>query len=78
MYEKCQFLSMGYISALTLASVLKLSKNVHLLFKVITKDTNNISYTVIYGLGGKARLVRNLPCMHIFAIWAQAFWYLII
>ena len=23
------------------------------------------SYTVGYGLGGKAQLVRNLPCMHI-------------
>ena len=31
-------------------------------------------YTVRYGLGGKARFVRNLPCMQIFAIWAQASW----
>ena len=51
---------MGYISALTHASVLIRSKNVHLLFKVTAKDTNNISYTVRYGLGGKAQLVRNL------------------
>ena len=43
-------------------------------FKVITKDTNNISYAVRYGLGGKAQSVRNLPCMQIFVIWAQASW----
>ena len=49
-YEKCKFLSMGYISALTQASVLIRSKNVGLLFKVIAKDTNNMSYTVRYGL----------------------------
>ena len=30
MYEKCKFLSMGYISALTQASVLIWSKNVRL------------------------------------------------
>ena len=41
MFEKCKFLSMGYISALTQA----------LNFKVIAKDTDNISYTVRYGLG---------------------------
>ena len=56
MYKKCKFLSMGYISALTQASVSIRSKNVRLWFKVIAKDTNNISYTVRYGLGGKAWL----------------------
>ena len=34
MYEKCKFLSMGYISALTQASVLILSKNVRLCLKL--------------------------------------------
>ena len=34
-------------------------------FKVMAKDNNNISYTVRYGLGGKAQLMLNLPCMHI-------------
>ena len=34
--------------------------------EVIAKDTNNISDTVRYGLGRKAQLVRNLPCMQIF------------
>ena len=48
------------------------SKNVHLRFKVIAKDTKNISYTVRYGLGAKAQLVRNIPCMQIFVIWAEA------
>ena len=41
---------MGYILALTQVSVLIWSKNVRLWFKVIAKDTNNISYTVRYGL----------------------------
>ena len=44
MYEKCEFLGMGYISVLTQASVLISSKNVCLLFKVIAKDTSNISW----------------------------------
>ena len=61
---------MCYISALTRAIVL--SKNVHLGFKAIAIDTNNISYTVRYGLRGKARFVMNLPCMWIFIIWAEA------
>ena len=43
MYEKCKVLSMGYLSALTQASVLILSKNVHVWFKVIAKDTNSMS-----------------------------------
>ena len=43
-----------------------------------TKDTNNISYTVRYSLGLKAQLVRNLPCMQIFVIWAEASWQLTI
>ena len=51
MYNKYKFLPIGYISALTQASVLILSKDVLLRFKVIEKDTNNISYTVRYGLG---------------------------
>ena len=63
MYEKCKFLGMSNISALTQASVLIRSKNVRLCFKGIAKDTNNLSYTVRYGLRGKAQLVRNLPCM---------------
>ena len=29
----------------------------------IAKDSNNISYTVRYGLEGKVQFVRNLPCM---------------
>ena len=41
-------------------------------------STNNISYTVRYDLGGTTQLVRNLPCMQIFIIWAQASWQLII
>ena len=46
-YEKCKFLTMGYISALTQASVSKRNKNVHLGFEGIANDTNNISYTVM-------------------------------
>ena len=42
------------------------------------KDTNNISCTVRYGLEVKARLVRNLPFMQIFVIWAKASWQLTI
>ena len=38
----------------------------------LAKDSNNISDTVRYGLGGKAQLVGNLPCMQICVIWAQA------
>ena len=45
---------------------------------VTAKGTNNISYTVKYGLGWKAQLVRNLPCMQIFVIWAEASWKLTI
>ena len=30
----------------------------------------------MYGLGGKAHLVRNLPSMQIFVIWAQDSWQL--
>ena len=37
-----------------------------------------MSYTVRNGLGGKAQLVRNLPCMQIFVIWSQVSWQLII
>ena len=47
-----------------------------LLFEVIAKDTNNISYIVRYGLGVKAELVRNLP--QIFVILAQSSWQLTI
>ena len=74
MYVKyvCKFLSMGYISALTQASVFKLSNNVHLRFKDIAKDTSNISYTVRYSLAGKSQLMRNSPCMQIFVICAEA------
>ena len=46
--------------------------------KVIAKDTNNISYTVRSDLGGKAQLVRNLPCMQIFVILAVVSWQLTI
>ena len=44
--------------------------------KVTAKDTNNISdsYIVRYGLGLKAQLVKNLPCMRIFVIWAEVSW----
>ena len=77
MCEKCKFLNMGYISALTQASVLR-NKNVRLLFKVIAKNTSNISYTARYGLGGNAQLVRNLSFMQIFVIWAEASWKLTI
>ena len=56
MFEKCKFLSMGYISALTKARVLIIqSKNVRLGFKVMAKDNNNISYTVRYGFRVKAQ-----------------------
>ena len=65
---------MVYISTLTQASVLISSKNVHLRIKVMAKDTNNISCTVSYGFGEKAQLVRYLPCMQIFVMWAQASW----
>ena len=78
MYEKCKFLSMGYISAFTHVSVLIWSKNVCLWFKVIAKAINSISYSLRYGLGGKAQLVRNLPCIQIFVIWSQASWQLTI
>ena len=47
------------------------------IFKVIAKEANNISYTVWYGLGGKAQFVRNLSCMQIIVIWAEASWRLI-
>ena len=40
---------MDYILALTQASVLIWSKNVYQWFKVIAKDTNNISYMVLEG-----------------------------
>ena len=63
MNKKCKFLSMGYISAMTQASVLIGSENVRLRFKGFAIDTNKISYAVRNGLGGKAQLVRNLPCM---------------
>ena len=46
--------------------------------KVTAKDTNTISYTVRYALGWKAQLVRNLPCMQICVIWAEASWKLTI
>ena len=48
MYEKCKFLSIGYISALIWTSVLIKSKNVCLWFKVIANDTNNISYRQVW------------------------------
>ena len=51
MYENCKFLSMVYISALTQASVLMKHECLSVIFKVIAKDTNNISYTVRYGFG---------------------------
>ena len=38
MYEKCKFLSMCYISALTQASVLIGSKNVRLLFSSVSDE----------------------------------------
>ena len=38
----------------------------------MAKDTNNISYRVRYGLGGKAQSMRNLPCMQLFATLTQA------
>ena len=46
--------------------------------KVTAKDINNISYTVRYGLGWKAQLVRNLHCMQIFVIWSESSWKLTI
>ena len=69
---------MGYILALAQASMLIWSKNVCVWLKATAKDTNNISYTVRYGLGWKAQLVRNLPCMQIFVFWAEASWKLTI
>ena len=49
-YEKCKFLSMGYISAMAQASVnMKQGRS----FNVIVKDNNNIFYVVRNGLGGK-------------------------
>ena len=49
-----------------------------LYLKVAAKDTNDISNTFRYGLGDKAQFLRNLRCMQIFVIWAQAFSQLII
>ena len=49
MYEKCKFLSMGYISALTQTSVLYEARMFLCDFKLpgIAKDTNNISHAVL-------------------------------
>ena len=47
-------------------------------FKVIAIDTNNISYTIRYGLREKHELVKNFSCMQIFVIWTEASWQLII
>ena len=56
MYEKRKFLSMGYISALTQASVFNMKQECSSVMYInfIAKDTSNISYTVRYGLGQKA------------------------
>ena len=48
-----------------------MNKNVCLWFKVIAKDTNNISRTVRFGSWGK-----EFAWMQIFVIWDQASWQL--
>ena len=48
----------------------QLCTNVPVCLKDISKDTNNISYTVRYGrygLGGNVQSVRNLHSMQIFS-----------
>ena len=59
---------MGYISALTKASVFAKQRMFAGDLKVIAKDTNNISNTVRYGLGMKTKSESYLPWMQIFVI----------
>ena len=69
MYEKCEYLSLGYISALAQDSAervdMKCVNNIRICPKVIAKDTNNISNTVRYVLGGHSRPKRQNRLSHI-------------